>query len=55
MSPQVSPLNPYGEVRKLSGNWNAPTDVELQKERQIEKSLKGMEKLRSKVRGWVRA
>jgi hypothetical protein len=55
LSPQHSPINPYSEVRGLSGNWNAPTHVELERTRQHRKSLTSVEKLRSKVMGWIRA
>lgn len=54
LSPQLSPSSPYSEVRRISGNFNAPTDVELERTREHRKSLKGVEKLRSKVKGWVR-
>jgi hypothetical protein len=53
--PQLSPMSPYSEVRKLSGNWNAPTHVELERTRQHRKSLSSVEKLRNRVKGWVRA
>jgi hypothetical protein len=55
LSPQHSPSNPYSEVRGLSGNWNAPTHVELERTREHRKSLTSVEKLRSKVMGWMRA
>lgn len=47
--------SPYGEVRRLSGNFNAPTHVELEREREHRKSLTSVEKLRSKVKRLVRA
>ncbi|KAF1920990.1 hypothetical protein BDU57DRAFT_465957 [Ampelomyces quisqualis] len=55
LSPQLSPSSPYGGVRRISNNFNAPTDVELERTREHIKSLKGVEKLRSKVKRWVRA
>ncbi|KAH7077672.1 hypothetical protein BKA63DRAFT_489223 [Paraphoma chrysanthemicola] len=54
LSPQLSPLHPQGELRRLSGNFNAPTHVELERERENRKSLKGIEKLRNKLRGLAR-
>jgi len=55
LSPQLPPSNPQGEIRRLSGNFNAPTHVELARNREHRKGLNGVEKLRSKVRGWVKA
>jgi hypothetical protein len=55
LSPQLSPTNPYGEVRRLSGNFNSPTHVELERTKEHRKSMKGVEKLRSRVKNWVRA
>jgi hypothetical protein len=54
LSPQLSPSNSQGEVRRLSGNFNAPTHVELERNKEHRKSLKGVERLRSKVKGWAR-
>lgn len=53
LSPQLSPYL-YDEPR-LSGAFNAPTDLELERTIEHRKSLKGVERLRSKVKGWVRA
>lgn len=53
LSPQLSPYH-YDEPR-LSGGFNAPTDLELERTIEHRKSLKGVERLRSKVKGWVRA
>jgi hypothetical protein len=47
--------SPYGEVRRLSGNFNAPTHVELEREKEHRKALTSVEKLRSKVKRLVRA
>jgi hypothetical protein len=55
LSPQLSSTNPHGEVRRLSGNFNSPTEVELERTKEHRRSLKGVEKLRSKVKDWVRA
>jgi len=55
LSLQLPPSNPQGEIRRLSGNFNAPTHVELERDREHRRSLNGVEKLRSKVRGWVKA
>jgi hypothetical protein len=44
-----------GEFRRLSGNFNAPTHVELEREREQRKGLKSVERLRGKVRAWVGA
>jgi hypothetical protein len=38
---------------RLSGNFNAPTEIELERERENRKSLKGVEKLKSKVKRLV--
>lgn len=38
---------------RLSGNFNAPTEIELERERENRKSLKGVEKLRNKVKRLV--
>jgi hypothetical protein len=54
LSPPCSPSSRSGEVRRLSTNWNAPTGVELERTREHRRSLNGMERLRSKVKGWVR-
>jgi hypothetical protein len=54
LSPQFFPSSAPGEVRRLSTNWNAPTGVELERTREHRRSLNGMERLRSKVKGWVR-
>jgi hypothetical protein len=54
LSPQFSPSTLQGEVRRLSTNWNAPTGVELERTREHRRSLNGMERLRSKVKGWIR-
>jgi hypothetical protein len=55
LPPQLSSSNPHGEVRGLSCNFNAPTHVELERTREHRKSLPSVEKMRSKVKGWVRA
>lgn len=55
LSPQLSPSSPCSEVRRISGNFNAPTEIELERTREHRKSMKGVEKLRSRVKGWVRA
>ncbi|KAH4072104.1 hypothetical protein HBI23_062900 [Parastagonospora nodorum] len=41
----------YGS--RLSENFNAPTEIELEREKENRKSLKGVEKLRSKVKRLV--
>jgi hypothetical protein len=55
LSPQLSSSNPYGEARGLSCNFNAPTHVELERTTEHRKSLPSVERLRSIVKGWVRA
>ncbi|OAL00514.1 hypothetical protein IQ06DRAFT_145763 [Phaeosphaeriaceae sp. SRC1lsM3a] len=54
LSPQLSPSYLYDEPR-LSGTFNSPTHVELERSIEHRKSLKGVERLRSKVKGWARA
>lgn len=53
LSPQLSPYR--CDEPRLTGTFNAPTDIELERTIEHRKSLKGVERLRSKVRGWVRA
>ncbi|KAH8732498.1 hypothetical protein GQ44DRAFT_602537 [Phaeosphaeriaceae sp. PMI808] len=54
LTPQLLPSTPQTEIRRLSGNFNAPTDIELERTRENRKSLKGVDKLRSKVKSLVR-
>lgn len=51
LSPQRSPSYPRGEVRQLSENFNAPTEEEVARDREHRKSLKGVEKWRTKFGG----
>jgi len=41
----------YGS--RLSGNFNSPTEIELEREKENRKSLKGVERLKSKVKRLV--
>jgi hypothetical protein len=52
---RFSSVDYAGEIRRLSGNFNAPTHVELEREREQRKGLKSVERLRGKVRAWVGA
>ncbi|KAF2828436.1 hypothetical protein CC86DRAFT_288438 [Ophiobolus disseminans] len=52
---RIHPVSNDAHPARLSGNFNAPTHVELERDREHRKSLRGVEKLRSRVRGWVRA
>ncbi|KAH7380157.1 hypothetical protein BKA66DRAFT_442472 [Pyrenochaeta sp. MPI-SDFR-AT-0127] len=54
----TSPLaqsNSHSETRRLSGNFNAPTHVELERCKDQKRGLRGMDKVKSTVRGWVKA
>ncbi|KAH7400790.1 hypothetical protein DE146DRAFT_654008 [Phaeosphaeria sp. MPI-PUGE-AT-0046c] len=53
LSPKLSPSYLYDDS-SLSGTFNSPTHVELERTIEHRKSLKGVERLRSKVKGWVR-
>ena len=56
---QYSLLSPArsgsGEIRRLSGNFNAPTPIELERHKDHSRRARGMGKLRSAVKGWVKA
>lgn len=55
-SPWRSPMQASPpEIRRLSGNFNAPTHVELERHKDYRRRSKGMDKIKNAVRGWVRA
>ncbi|OAL49550.1 hypothetical protein IQ07DRAFT_680764 [Pyrenochaeta sp. DS3sAY3a] len=55
-SPWRSPMQAsQPEIRRLSGNFNAPTCVELERHKDYRRRSKGMDKIKNAVRGWVRA
>jgi hypothetical protein len=54
-SPPPTHHNSQGEIRRLSANFNAPTQIEVERHRDCERSLRGTGKLKSAVRGLVRA
>lgn len=47
---QASPC----EIRRLSGNFNAPTHVELERHKDYRRRSKGVDKIKNAVRGWVK-
>ncbi|KAF1842068.1 uncharacterized protein K460DRAFT_409499 [Cucurbitaria berberidis CBS 394.84] len=53
----LSPVqsNRHREVGSLSGSFNAPTHVELERHKGHRKRAKGMHKLRSVVKAWIKA
>ncbi|RMZ71636.1 hypothetical protein GMOD_00006774 [Pyrenophora seminiperda CCB06] len=44
-----------GEIRRISGNFNAPTHVELERHKDHKKGARGIRKLKKAIRGLVRA
>jgi hypothetical protein len=54
-SPSAAHHNSQPEIRRLSGNFNAPTNVELERHQSHKRTSWGMSKLKSAVRGLVRA
>jgi len=44
-----------GEIRRISGNFNAPTHIELERHNDHKKGARAMGKLKSAIRGLVRA
>jgi hypothetical protein len=47
--------NSQGEVRRLSGNFNAPTHIELERYRDHKRSSRSIGKLKNTVRSLLRA
>ncbi|KAF1836964.1 hypothetical protein BDW02DRAFT_196407 [Decorospora gaudefroyi] len=54
-SPSPARHSSQGEIRRLSGNFNAPTDIELERHRDHKRNSRSMGKLKNAVRGLVRA
>lgn len=53
-SPSPAHHNSQGQIRRISGNFNAPTDMELERQKDFKKSSRGLGKLKNAVRGLVR-
>jgi len=53
-SPSPAHHNSQGQIRRISGNFNAPTDMELERQNDFKKSSRGLGKLKNAVRGLVR-
>lgn len=47
--------NSQGEMRRISGNFNAPTEIEVERQKDHKKRSRGIGKLKNAVRGLVRA
>ncbi|KAH9877209.1 hypothetical protein IAQ61_002572 [Plenodomus lingam] len=43
-----------GELRRLSASFNSPTQVELERQKDHEKRVKGIGRLKDAVKGWAR-
>jgi hypothetical protein len=54
-SPSPAHYNSQGEMRRISGNFNAPTVMELERQKDYKRSSRGLGKLKNAVRGLVRA
>jgi hypothetical protein len=54
-SPSPTHHSSQREIRRLSGNFNAPTHIEVERHRDYKRSSRGMGKLKSAVRGLLRA
>lgn len=54
-SPSPAHHNSQGEIRRISGNFNAPTHMELERQKDYKRSSRGLGKLKNAVRGLVRA
>jgi hypothetical protein len=53
--PSSSHPSSQGEMRRISGNFNAPTEIEVERQRSHTKRSRGMGKLKDAVKGLVRA
>ncbi|KAF2852205.1 hypothetical protein T440DRAFT_446739 [Plenodomus tracheiphilus IPT5] len=49
-----STSRPQGELRRLSAGFNSPTHVELERQKDHRKGLRGITQLKVAVKGWVR-
>ncbi|KAL6152385.1 hypothetical protein ACJQWK_04591 [Exserohilum turcicum] len=54
-APSSSHHKPPGEMRQISGNFNAPTKIEVERQRSHRKRSRGMGKLKDAVKALVRA
>ncbi|KAI4959125.1 hypothetical protein J4E86_002846 [Alternaria arbusti] len=54
-SPSPAHHNPKSEISRISGNFNAPTAMELERHKSHKRSSRGLGKLKNAVRGLVRA
>jgi hypothetical protein len=54
-SPSPAQHNSHGEIRSISGNFNAPTAMELERHKDQKRSWRGLGKFKNAVRGIVKA